>query len=119
MAKSKYLRTIEEIPQLQLNQYAMARLLKGDKALISFLELPAGATFPIHKHDCEQIMIMLEGTEEHTAGDEKFTIHPGDVVVHPANVEHGGQTSTGYKAIDIFVPPREDYVEVMKQHGLA
>jgi quercetin dioxygenase-like cupin family protein len=42
----------------------------------------------------------------------------GDVCIHPANVPHGGNTPTGFKGIDIFVPPREDYVELMRKHGL-
>lgn len=117
--KSKYLRTIEDVPLIPLNELTRSRLIRGESALLSFLEQPPGARFPLHKHDCEQIMIMLEGTEDHVCGDENFVIRPGDVVIHPANVEHGGETSTGYKAIDIFVPPREDYVELMQKHGLV
>jgi hypothetical protein len=28
---------------------------------------------------------------------------------------HGGETKTGFKGIDIFCPPREDWMEKLKQ----
>jgi quercetin dioxygenase-like cupin family protein len=39
----------------------------------------------------------------------------GDVCIHPPNVEHGGETKTGFKGIDIFAPPREDHLEKLKK----
>ncbi|MNL60087.1 L-lactate permease [compost metagenome] len=53
-----------------------------------------------------------------TCGDETFLMEAGDVCVHPSNVPHGGRTTTGFRGIDIFVPPREDYLQLMAKHGL-
>lgn len=83
--------------------------------LISFIENPAGCVFPVHSHESEQILIMLEGEEDHVCGDEKFLMKAGDVCVHPPNVPHGGETKTGFKGIDIFCPPRPDHVEKLKK----
>jgi hypothetical protein len=47
---------------------------------------------------------------------ETFVMKAGDVCVHPPDAEHGGRTPTGFKGIDIFCPPREDYLELMKKH---
>ena len=117
--KSKYLHKIEDLPRVNLTGDeklpSMANLLLSDKMLISFIENPAGCVFPVHSHECEQILIMLEGEEEHICGDEKFLMKAGDVCVHPSNVPHGGETKTGFKGIDIFCPPREDHVEKLKK----
>jgi quercetin dioxygenase-like cupin family protein len=117
--KSKYLHNIEDLPIVNLTGDeklpSMANLLLTDKMLISFIENPPGCVFPVHSHECEQILIMLEGEEEHICGDEKFLMTAGDVCVHPSNVPHGGETKTGFKGIDIFCPPREDHVEKLKK----
>jgi len=72
----------------------------------------------LHSHEAEQILIILEGSEEHIVGDERFLLKAGDVCIHPSNVMHGGKTTTGFRGIDVFLPPREDYLELMRQHGL-
>jgi quercetin dioxygenase-like cupin family protein len=67
------------------------------------------------KRNDEQILIILEGSEEHMIDGETILMKAGDVCVHPPNVEHGGRTPTGFKGIDIFSPPREDYLELMRK----
>lgn len=111
----KYVHTIKDIPLVPLTDKVGTRFLLGDNVLLSFIEQPPGATFPIHSHDCEQILIILEGTEDHIVDGQTIHMKAGDVCVHPANVPHGGQTKTGFKGIDIFSPPRQDYVEMIKK----
>ncbi len=102
--ESKYLRKIEELPKVNLTGDeklpSMANLLLSDKMLISFIENPAGCVFPVHSHESEQILIILEGEEEHICGDETFLMKAGEVCIHPSNVPHGGETKTGFKGID-------------------
>ena len=116
--KPKYFYRIEDVPLVPITDTASTRFIAGTNALCSFITNPPGATFPIHSHPAEQILVLLEGSEEHVCGDQKFTMRPGDVCVHPPNVPHGGFTPTGFKGIDIFVPPRADYLELMRKHGL-
>jgi len=116
--KSKYFHTVKDIPLVPLTKESSTRFLSAKGALFSFIENPPGTVFPIHRHEAEQILIILEGSEEHVCGEEKFTMKAGDVCVHPPNVDHGGETKTGFKGIDVFVPPRQDYLELMKKHGL-
>ncbi len=116
--QSKYNFRIEDLPRVNLTGDeklpSTAGLFLSDKVLISFIENPPGCKFPLHSHEAEQIMIILEGEENHRCGDEKFLMKSGDMCVHPSNVPHGGETKNGFKAIDIFCPPREDYVEKLK-----
>ena len=116
--KSKYYHTIKDIPLVPLTDKVGTRFLASERALFSFIEQPPGSKFAIHSHEAEQILVILEGSEEHVCGDETYHMEAGDVCIHPSNVPHGGETPTGFKGIDIFVPPREDYLELMKNHGL-
>lgn len=118
MKDKRYVYRIEDLPLTNLTPESQTRFILSDNALVSFIENPPGTQFPIHSHDAEQILIILEGSEEHEVNGEKFHMKAGDVCIHPANVEHGGYTETGFKGIDIFVPPRESHVELMRQQGL-
>ncbi len=116
--KSKYCYTVQDIPLVPLTPQSSTRFVAAGPALLSFITNPPGCVFPTHSHDAVQILVILEGTEEHMCGDETFLMTAGDVCVHPANVPHGGRTTTGFRGIDIFVPPREDYLQLMAKHGL-
>jgi quercetin dioxygenase-like cupin family protein len=112
--KSKYFKKIKDLPLVKLTEESQAHLLLSDRLLISFIQNPPGCVFPIHDHESEQILIILEGEEDHVCGDETFLMKAGDVCVHPSGVPHGGETKTGFKGIDIFCPPREAHVEKLK-----
>ncbi len=113
--KSKYVCKIEELPRFNLTDNeelpSMTNMLMGENIMVSFIENPPGCEFPVHSHEAEQILVILEGEEDHICGDETFTMKAGDVCVHPPNVPHGGKTKTGFKGIDIFSPPRPSHLE--------
>ncbi len=113
----KYVYSLKDIPYIPLTDKAKTRFVLGEDILVSFIEQQPGAQFPIHSHDCEQILIILEGSEEHVIGDQTILMKAGDVCIHPANVPHGGHSPTGFKGVDIFSPPRKEHVELMKKHG--
>ena len=113
--KSKYFYRIENLPVVNLTEKSKSHMVTGQNALISFIENPPGCVFPLHKHPSEQILIMLEGEEDHICGEEKFLMKAGDICIHPPNVMHGGETKKGFKGIDIFSPPREEWLAKLKQ----
>lgn len=120
--KRKYVYKIDDLPFTPLVEAEgiVTQFLLTDNVQISFIQNPPGATFPLHSHDAEQILIMLEGTEEHVIDGQEIHMEAGDVCVHPGGVVHGGKTLTGFKGIDIFSPPRHDkggHVERMKKYG--
>lgn len=122
MADRQYVYHIDKLPFTPLveKEGIVTQFILGDNIQISFIQNPAGATFPLHKHDAEQILIMLEGTEEHEIDGQKIHMEAGDICVHPSGIMHGGFTKTGFKGIDIFSPPRTDkggHVERMKKYG--
>lgn len=120
--RTKYVYSIDELPFTPLveEENINTQFILGDKTQISFIQNPPGATFPMHSHDCEQILIMLEGSEEHVVDGVEIHMEAGDVCVHPGGVMHGGKTLTGFKGIDIFSPPRDGaggHVERMEKYG--
>jgi quercetin dioxygenase-like cupin family protein len=113
--KQKYFYRIEDLPVVMLTEKSKSHMVAGQNTLISFIENPPGCVFPQHSHPSEQILIMLEGEEDHICGEERFLMKAGDMCIHPPNVMHGGETKTGFKGIDIFCPPREDHLDKLKK----
>ena len=113
--KSKYFYRIQDLPVVKLTEQSKSHMVAGQNTLLSFIENPPGCVFPLHSHPSEQILIILEGEEDHICGEEKFLMKAGDICIHPPNAMHGGETRAGFKGIDIFVPPREDWMERLKQ----
>lgn len=113
--KPKYYYHIEDLPVVMLTEQSKSHMVASQNVLISFIENPTGCVFPLHSHPSEQILIILEGEEDHICGEEKFLMKAGDMCIHPSNVMHGGETKTGFKGIDIFCPPREDHLEKLKK----
>jgi quercetin dioxygenase-like cupin family protein len=117
--KQKYYYRLADVPAVPMTGMVSARFIAGQNILCSFIEQPPGVDCPIHSHPQEQITVVLDGTVEQICDDKRFTLQRGDVCVIPANVKHGGSTQTGFKTIDIFSPPREDYVVLMRNHGAS
>ena len=112
--------TIKNLPDTLVveDQNIYTKFLLGKNTLVSFIEVKAGADFPMHSHECEQILIITEGEEHHIIDGEEIILKAGDVCVHPPHVLHGGHPGpNGYKGIDIFAAPRDSHVDLMKAQG--
>ena len=62
----------------------------------------AGATFPAHSHDREEILIIVSGTGAFTVAEETGSVSAGDVVVIPAGALHEFEASDDLDAIGVM-----------------
>ena len=73
---------------------------------------------PLHSHiEFEQITVVLTGRIETSVGDETFVLVPGDVLTIARGAMHGATTALdGIDAIvlDIFMPPRQQYLDAAR-----
>jgi quercetin dioxygenase-like cupin family protein len=101
-----------DVPLAELVPGTTSHIVPGERALVSFLTMSANSVFPPHRHEAEQIMIVIDGYMDEIIEGKLYRVKPGDVIVLPSNVEHGGYIrEVDCKAIDIFTPPRQDYLE--------
>jgi len=104
---------VADISPKKLHEGCFTRLVAGQKALISFLRIEPQTLFPVHQHPHEQLMIVVEGEIEEIVEEKPYLLKKGDVIVLPSNIEHGGRTlDSPCEIIDIFSPPREDYLKL-------
>jgi len=99
-----------DIPLVELVPGSNTHLVFGDKITVSFLTMSANSYFPPHRHEPEQIMIVLDGYADEIVEGRLYRLQKGDVILLPSNIEHGAYLrEVDCRVIDIFSPPRQDF----------
>ena len=105
-----------DVPLTELVPGSTSHLVGGERVLVSFLTMSANSYFPPHRHEAEQIMIVLDGYIDEIIEGKLYSAKKGDVLILPSNIEHGGYIGeVDCRVIDIFSPPREDYLEKLRK----
>lgn len=89
-------------------------VFSGGRMMMNFYIIQPGAMIGWHSHPYEQCGTVLEGEIHLCVGTEDadpWVLRKGDVYVIAPNTPHSGTVgSDGVVALDIFAPPREDYL---------
>ncbi len=103
----------EDLPRERLNAQLERRIITGEKAMLTHVYLQKGCVVPMHQHENEQITYILEGSMHfwfHTTDAVPVLIRAGEVFVIPANVPHQAEALADTLDVDIFAPPRADWL---------
>ena len=77
---------------------------------ISFLlvEAPPGRGPRLHRHDYDEVIVVLDGVGRFTAGEEQVELAAGDTLVIPAGTAHSFVNigSTVLRQVDLHASPR-------------
>jgi quercetin dioxygenase-like cupin family protein len=91
-------------------------LQSGEKVMMMILTVEPGVPTPPHSHPHEQIGYLLEGRGVLFSGGESKEIKAGTSFLIPPNESHNFN-AVGEKPaiiIDVFSPPRQDYLKKAK-----
>jgi quercetin dioxygenase-like cupin family protein len=102
--------SLGSIPEERVTDKITRRIVAGEKGMIVSWRMSAGAHAAAHKHPHEQIVWMLKGRMDFRIGDERRSMAAGDVAVIPGGVEHEAWFPEDAEVIDVFSPPREDFL---------
>lgn len=108
------------VPITELVQGSYSHLVSLKEMTISFIRMEAGSVFELHTHPNEQCMIVTEGYCDEIINNKIYRVQKGDVIYLPANIPHGAFIRDhDCCAIDIFSPPRKDYIEKYIQQNAS
>ena len=99
-----------ELPPEPLNPLLTRQFITGSQAMVSRIMLKQGALVPEHVHPNEQISLILSGALEFTFPTSVLTARAGQIVVIPGSVPHSARALEDTENIDLFAPPREDWL---------
>lgn len=89
------------------------RLITGESMMIAEVRFAKGDSVPKHSHHNEQLTYITEGALHFKLGedqDREVTVRAGEVLVIPPHVPHSAYALEETVDIDIFSPPREDWL---------
>ena len=104
----------DDLPREELNSEIGRRFITGDSMMIAHVYLKQGAVVPKHAHHNEQITYILEGGLRFRLGADEsqlVDVMAGEVLHIPAHLPHTAEALTDTLDVDIFSPPREDWLD--------
>ena len=89
------------------------RLITGDRMMLAHVYLEKGCIVPQHSHENEQLTYILSGALKFWIGAEEREqiVSAGEVLVIPSNVLHKAEALEDTLDVDIFSPPRQDWID--------
>jgi len=96
---------IEHMNPLLSRQY-----LTGTNTMLARMVLKKGALVPEHHHVHEQISQVLEGSLLFRVEGLETIVRAGEVMCLPPNLPHGVTALEDSVVLDIFNPPRHDWI---------
>lgn len=87
-----------------------ARKVEGERITLAIVELAPNALVPEHRHESEQLGMVIEGSITFTIEDETRTLGPGGTWRILSNRPHVARAGPdGAVVIDVFAPTRSDW----------
>ena len=102
------------MPKETLTPLLDRRLITGDRMMLAHVYLKEGCIVPLHHHGNEQLTYVLEGALQFWIGaedGEEVIVRAGEVLHIPSNVPHKALALEDTLDVDVFSPPRQDWLD--------
>ena len=93
----------EEISELYLRKVAL-----GENIVVARVEVKEGAITHPHRHESEEIVIVLKGAWVFRLPTGEVTLRANQMLAIPPGVEHSSEALEDTQALDICTPVRYD-----------
>lgn len=87
---------------------ASLRPFAGQHLMVAWVEAREGVVVPPHRHEHEQMVVMLQGRLRMRMGEDWFEVGPKEVLFIPSNTEHEAVVVQDATYLDVFHPVRLD-----------
>ena len=104
----------EDVPKEDVSQGFARRLISGERLMLTHVYLDKGFVVPRHSHENEQLTWILEGVLRFWLGEDEsevVDVAAGEVLHLPSNLPHKAEALEDTLDVDIFSPPRQDWLD--------
>ena len=103
----------DQVELEQVNEKLSRRLITGDQVMLTHVYLKKGCIVPKHSHMNEQFTYILEGALKFFVGDkgDEIVVRAGEVLHLPGDLPHEAHALEDTLDVDVFYPPREDWLK--------
>ena len=99
-----------QVEREKLNDLIDREMVVGDKLMLARVFLKKGAHVPQHHHHNEQVTYILEGALKFAIDGREIVVRAGEVLCIPSNMPHEAWALEDTLDLDVFNPPREDWL---------
>ena len=100
----------QDIPEETLSATFTRRMIHSERLTIARLRLKQGCVVPRHSHENEQVSTVESGKLRFFFDDKTVDVGADESLVIPPNVPHQAEALEDTVALDIFSPPRQDWI---------
>jgi quercetin dioxygenase-like cupin family protein len=103
-----------DMPRERVTDEIERRVITGERMMLAHVYLKKGSVVPRHSHENEQLTYILEGALRFWIGEDEsqeLVVRAGEVLVIPSNVPHKAEAVEDTLDVDIFSPPRQDWLD--------
>jgi unsaturated pyranuronate lyase len=101
----------DDIPVEPLNELLGRKIITGDRTMLAHIFLKKGCVVPAHSHDNEQMTYIIKGALKFTIHGREILLREGEVMHIPSNVVHSAVAVEDTLDMDVFCPPRQDWLD--------
>ena len=105
----KYLKW-KDVELEHLNPQLDRQMITGENLMIARVLLKQGVIVPEHSHENEQLTYILEGCLRFWIDGQVIDVHAGEVLCIPPHLPHKAQAVEDTVDLDVFYPPRQDWL---------
>jgi len=98
------------VPIEDLNPLLQRHFIVGQNMMLARVLLKRGCVVPEHSHHNEQITYILEGALKFWIDGKEIIVNAGEVLTIPPHMPHKAEALVDTVDLDVFNPPREDWI---------
>jgi len=100
----------KNVEREQLNPLIAREMVVGGEIMLARVLMKKGAHVPMHHHHNEQVTYILEGALKFAIDGKEIVVRAGEVLCIPSNMPHEAWAIEDTVDLDVFNPPREDWL---------
>ena len=103
----------KDLPAEPLKGTLTRKLITGERMMIAHVYFKKGDDVPKHSHENEQLTYILEGALKFWFGadeSQELIVRAGEVIVIPSHLPHRALALEDTLDVDVFCPPRQDWL---------
>src|SRR6187401_2464582 len=101
----------DEIALEKVTEMLSRKIVTGDREMLVQIYVKRGCLVPMHAHDSEQMVYVLQGALRFRVGGEEITVREGEVLHIPSGVEHQAEALEDTFELDFFSPVRREWLD--------
>lgn len=88
----------------------------GEEIMLARILLKKSCIVPEHSHHNEQLSYVMDGALKFWIDGQEIVVHAGEILCIPGNMAHKVEALEDSVSLDIFSPPRADWINRTDQY---